>query len=138
MRVLHYSSAAATKTNSSQISDEIRNNSYSRLFRPDCLIAGKEDAANNFGRGMYTIGREVAHSLYDAVRTQAETCTSLGGFFIFHSMAGGTGSGLSTLLLQELANEYSKHHKQELVVYPCPRVNILICILSGRKMAFFF
>lgn len=75
---------------------------------------------------MYTIGREVAHALHQAVRVQAEACSNLAGFFIFHSMAGGTGSGLSTLLLHELANEFAKYFKQELVIYPCPRVRKII------------
>lgn len=90
------------------------------------MISGKEDAANNFGRGMYTIGREIAHTLHHAVRVQVEACSNLAGFFIFHSMAGGTGSGLSTLLLHELANEFAKYFKQELVIYPCPRVSFFV------------
>jgi len=28
------------------------------LFNPDQLITGKEDAANNYARGHYTIGKE--------------------------------------------------------------------------------
>lgn len=76
---------------------------------------------------MYTIGREVSHTLQHAVRVQVEACSNLGGFFIFHSMAGGTGSGLSTLLLHELANEFAKYFKQELVIYPCPRVRYWFC-----------
>ena len=29
---------------------------YRQLFHPEQLISGKEDAANNFARGHYTIG----------------------------------------------------------------------------------
>merc|ERR1712096_241764 len=36
--------------------DEIRNGPYRQLFHPEQLITGKEDAANNYARGHYTIG----------------------------------------------------------------------------------
>ena len=36
--------------------DEIRTGTYRQLFHPEQLISGKEDAANNFARGHYTIG----------------------------------------------------------------------------------
>ena len=39
--------------------DEVRSGSYRQLFHPDQLITGKEDAANNYARGHYTIGREI-------------------------------------------------------------------------------
>eukprot|EP00439_Symbiodinium_sp_Y106_P016046 s1399_g2.t1 len=32
---------------------------YRQLFHPEQLISGKEDAANNFARGHYTIGKEI-------------------------------------------------------------------------------
>jgi tubulin alpha len=31
---------------------------YKQLFNPAQLITGKEDAANNYARGHYTIGKE--------------------------------------------------------------------------------
>ena len=36
--------------------DEVRTGTYRQLFHPEQLISGKEDAANNFARGHYTIG----------------------------------------------------------------------------------
>ena len=40
------------------ILDEIRTGTYKALFSSDHMISGKEDAANNFARGHYTIGKE--------------------------------------------------------------------------------
>ena len=37
--------------------DEVRNGTYRELFHPDKLVSGKEDAANNYARGHYTIGK---------------------------------------------------------------------------------
>jgi tubulin alpha len=36
--------------------DEIRTGTYRNLYHPEQLISGKEDAANNYARGHYTIG----------------------------------------------------------------------------------
>ena len=38
----------------------MRTGTYRQLFHPEQLITGKEDAANNFARGHYTIGKEIA------------------------------------------------------------------------------
>ena len=37
---------------------EIRVGKYRSLYHPEQMITGKEDAANNYARGHYTIGRE--------------------------------------------------------------------------------
>ena len=37
--------------------DEVRTGTYRQLFHPEQLISGKEDAANNYARGHYTIGK---------------------------------------------------------------------------------
>ena len=42
----------------------------------------------------------------EAVRRPAEACDSLQAFMLLHSLGGGTGSGLGTYLLQELADVY--------------------------------
>ena len=38
--------------------DEIRVGEYKDLFHPGQMITGKEDAANNYARGHYTVGKE--------------------------------------------------------------------------------
>ena len=37
--------------------DEIRTGTYRQLFHPEQMITGKEDAANNYARGHYTVGK---------------------------------------------------------------------------------
>ncbi len=39
--------------------DEIRTGTYRQLFHPEQLVTGKEDAANNYARGHYTVGKEI-------------------------------------------------------------------------------
>ena len=48
--------------------DEIRTGTYRSLFSPEMLISGKEDAANNYARGHYTIGRELVDVVLDKIR----------------------------------------------------------------------
>ncbi|KAI9712917.1 MAG: alpha-tubulin [Chrysothrix sp. TS-e1954] len=103
--------------------DEIRTGDMKELFHPEYLISGKEDAANNYARGHYTVGKELVESVMDRIRRVADNCSSLQGFLIFHSFGGGTGSGFGALLLERLATEYAKKSKLEFAVYPAPRVS---------------
>ena len=50
------------------VSDEVRTGTYRQLFHPEQLITGKEDAANNYARGHYTIGREHIDNVMDRIR----------------------------------------------------------------------
>ena len=40
--------------------DEVRTGTYRQLFHPEQLISGKEDAANNYARGHYTMARRLS------------------------------------------------------------------------------
>jgi tubulin alpha len=64
--------------------DEIRTGSYRQLFHPELLISGKEDAANNYARGHYTIGKEMIDGVIDRIRRVA-------GRPISGSVLGGGG-----------------------------------------------
>ncbi|KAG0727718.1 Tubulin alpha-2 chain [Chionoecetes opilio] len=101
--------------------DEVRTGVYRQLFHPEQLISGKEDAANNYARGHYTIGKEVVDLVLDRIRKLAEQCTGLQGFLIFRSFGGGTGSGFASLLMEKLSVEYGKRSKLEIAIYPAPQ-----------------
>ena len=47
--------------------DEIRTGTYRHLFHPENMITGKEDAANNYARGHYTIGKEQIQTTIEKV-----------------------------------------------------------------------
>ena len=94
--------------------------------------SGKEDAANNFARGHYTVGKEIIDTVttlattslqvMERIQKEVELATSLQGFFIFHSFGGGTGSGFTSLLQERLAMEFAKKNKLDFAVYPAPQV----------------
>lgn len=48
--------------------DEVRTGTYRQLFHPEQLITGKEDAANNYARGHYTVGKELIDMVLDRIR----------------------------------------------------------------------
>nr|BAK52334.1 alpha-tubulin [Chilomastix caulleryi] len=102
--------------------DEVRSGAYRQLFHPEQLISGKEDAANNYARGHYTIGKEIVDLVLDRVRKLADNCTGLQGFIIFHSFGGGTGSGFGSLLMERLSVDYGKKSKLEFALYPSPQI----------------
>ncbi len=104
------------------MTDEVRTGTYRQLFHPEQLITGKEDAANNYARGHYTIGKEQIEICLKRIRKLSEQCTGLQGFLIFHSFGGGTGSGFTSLLMERLSNDYGKKAKLTFSVYPAPHI----------------
>lgn len=63
--------------NSFKLLDEIRTGTYKQLFHPEQLINGKEDAANNYARGHYTIGKDIIDVVLDRIRKLSENCLGL-------------------------------------------------------------
>ncbi|XP_055976268.1 tubulin alpha-8 chain [Sorex fumeus] len=106
--------------------DEVRAGTYSQLFHPEQLITGKEDAANNYARGHYTVGKESIDLVLDRIRKLTDACSGLQGFLIFHSFGGGTGSGFTSLLMERLSLDYGKKSKLEFAIYPAPQVSTAV------------
>ena len=102
--------------------DEVRSGVYRSLFHPEQLITGKEDAANNYARGHYTVGKDFIDQIVDRLRKLSEQCTGLQGFLIFRSFGGGTGSGFTSLLMDRLSVDYGKKSKLEFSIYPAPQI----------------
>merc|ERR1711975_7021 len=89
--------------------DEVRTGTYRQLYHPEQLISGKEDAANNYARGHYTVGKEIV----DLV-------------LVFNAVGGGTGSGLYALLLERLSVDYGRKSKLSFTVYPSPQISTAV------------
>uniref|UniRef100_A0AC35UIP7 Tubulin alpha chain n=1 Tax=Rhabditophanes sp. KR3021 TaxID=114890 RepID=A0AC35UIP7_9BILA len=106
--------------------DEIKTSAYKGLFHPEYMISGKEDAANNYARGHYTVGKEIIDKTVDKLRKISDNCTGLQGFLVFHSFGGGTGSGFTSLLMERLSVDFGKKAKLEFSVYPAPQVSTAV------------
>ena len=95
----------------SNVIDDVRNSKYAAMYFKDYYLAGKEDAANNFARGHYTVGKEMIDKFNDRLRKLVDNCYNVQGFVINHSVGGGTGSGLGALILERIAVDYRKKSK---------------------------
>jgi len=103
--------------------DSIRSGPYGSLFRPDNFIFGQSGAGNNWAKGHYTEGAELVDGIMEAIRKEAEQCDVLQGFQTTHSMGGGTGSGMGTLLVSKIKEEYPDRIISTYSVIPSPKVS---------------
>ncbi|KAI8062739.1 tubulin beta chain [Gongronella butleri] len=101
----------------------IRQSDFGRLFRPDNFVHGQDGAGNNWACGYYTDGTDLSDKVMDVVRKEAETVDCLQGFQMAHSLGGGTGSGLGSLLLQRIREEYPDRMLCSYSVVPSPKVS---------------
>jgi len=86
--------------------DTIKSGATGRLFRPDNFVSGQGGAGNSWAKGHYTEGAELVDSVMEVIRKEAEAAECLQGFQLTHSLGGGTGSGLGTLILSKLREEF--------------------------------
>ncbi|CAB4279910.1 unnamed protein product [Prunus armeniaca] len=103
--------------------DSLRTGPYGQIFRPDNFVFGQNGAGNNWAKGHYTEGAELIDSVLDVVRKEAENCDCLQGFQICHSLGGGTGSGMGTLLISKIREEYPDRMMMTFSVFPSPKVS---------------
>ncbi|XP_067868876.1 tubulin beta chain-like isoform X6 [Heterodontus francisci] len=52
--------------------DSVRSGPYGHLFRPDNFVFGRSGASNNWAKGHYTEGAELADSVMDVVRKEVD------------------------------------------------------------------
>jgi len=106
--------------------DDVRTGDYAQMFHPEFLLNGKEDAANNFARGHYTVGKEILDQVNDRLRKLVDNSENVQGFIIHHAVGGGTGSGLGALILERIAVDYRKKSKIGFEIYPSPKISTCI------------
>merc|ERR1712046_193771 len=68
-------------------------------------------------------GAELIDSVLDVVRKEAEGCDCLQGFQMVHSLGGGTGSGMGTLLISKVREEYPDRVMATYSIIPSPKVS---------------
>jgi len=94
-----------------------------KLFNPQNFVFGQSGAGNNWAKGHYTEGAEIVDGVLDATRKEAEQCDCLQGFQLTHSLGGGTGSGMGTLLVSKIREEYPDRIINTFSVIPSPKVS---------------
>lgn len=103
--------------------DSVRGSRIGALFRPDNFIHGNSGAGNNWAKGHYTEGAELVDQVVDRVRNECESCDCLQGFQLVHSLGGGTGSGMGTLLINKIREEYPDRIMNTFSIMPSPKVS---------------
>lgn len=103
--------------------DAVRSGPFGQIFRPDNFVFGQSGAGNNWAKGHYTEGAELVDSVLDVVRKEAESCDCLQGFQLTHSLGGGTGAGMGTLLISKIREEYPDRIMMTFSVVPSPKVS---------------
>ncbi|RKL26191.1 Tubulin gamma chain [Fusarium oxysporum] len=97
----------------------IQTGPYRNIYNPENFYVGKDGvgAANNWGDG-YQSGEAVYEDIMEMIDREADGSDSLEGFMMLHSIAGGTGSGLGSFLLERLNDRFPKKIIQTYSVFP--------------------
>nr|CDS28126.1 beta tubulin [Hymenolepis microstoma] len=103
--------------------DNLRSGTFGEIYNPESIIFGQSGAGNNWARGYYTEGGELIDQVLDVIRKHAESSNCLQGFQMAHSLGGGTGSGMGTLLISKIREEYPDRMIFTYSVIPSPKVS---------------
>lgn len=74
---------------------------------------------------LFIEGAELVDAVLDVVRKESESCDCLQGFQMTHSLGGGTGSGMGTLLISKIREEFPDRIMNTFSVVPSPKVSFI-------------
>jgi tubulin gamma len=94
-------------------------NANQKLFNPENVFVASDGggAGNNWASG-HRQGEEHHEQVIDMIDREADNSDSLEGFVLCHSIAGGTGSGMGSYLLERLNDHFPKKLIQTYSVFP--------------------
>ena len=75
----------------------------SELFDQQQLLYDVSGAGNNWASG-FSQGQKFYEEVFDIIDREADGSDSLEGFVLTHSIAGGTGSGMGSYILEKLSD----------------------------------
>ncbi|PVI04709.1 tubulin-domain-containing protein [Periconia macrospinosa] len=102
-----------------RVLNSIQSSAYKNIYNPENFYIHKDGtgAGNNWGMG-YSMGEQVQEEIIDMIDREADGSDSLEGFMLLHSIAGGTGSGLGSYMLERLNDRFPKKLIQTYSVFP--------------------
>mmetsp|Transcript_27366 Transcript_27366/g.44541 ORF Transcript_27366/g.44541 Transcript_27366/m.44541 type:complete len:454 (-) Transcript_27366:213-1574(-) len=115
----HYIPRAVLLDLEPRVIGSIQNSSFCNLYNPENIYISPEGggAGNNWASG-YAQAEKVQEDVMDMIDREADGSDSLEGFVLCHSIAGGTGSGMGSFLLEKLNDRYPKKLIQTYSVFP--------------------
>lgn len=102
-----------------RVINQIKSGEMRNLYNPENIYMHPEGggAGNNWAVG-YSTAESVAEEVLEMIDREANGSDSLEGFVLCHSIAGGTGSGMGSYLLERLNDRYPKKLIQTYSVFP--------------------
>mmetsp|Transcript_19722 Transcript_19722/g.28144 ORF Transcript_19722/g.28144 Transcript_19722/m.28144 type:complete len:465 (-) Transcript_19722:342-1736(-) len=102
-----------------RVINSIQTSPYRDLYNQENFFIAKEGggAGNNWASG-YRQGSEHEDHVMEMIDREADGSDSLEGFVLCHSIAGGTGSGMGSFLLERLNDHFPKKLIQTYSVFP--------------------
>ncbi|KAJ5126954.1 gamma-tubulin [Penicillium atrosanguineum] len=123
-----------------RVLNNIQTGPYKNIYNPENFFVGQQGigAGNNWGAG-YAAGEGVQEEIFDMIDREADGSDSLEGFMLLHSIAGGTGSGLGSFILERMNDRFPKKLIQTYSVFPDTQsvdvvVNPYNSLLSMRRL----
>ena len=96
------------------------------LFNPASLIHRTEGAGGNFAIGYLGAGREILPEVMARIDGEIERCDNVGGIIVIHSTGGGTGSGLSSLVIEAVKEKNPEIPVLSCAILPSPQVSSVV------------
>lgn len=102
-----------------RVINSIMTGTYAKIFNPENIYVSPHGggAGNNWAAG-YQAGESIIDDLMDMLDREADGSDSLEGFMLLHSIAGGTGSGIGSFLLENINDRFPKKLIQTYSVFP--------------------
>ncbi|CAN6588714.1 unnamed protein product [Malus baccata var. baccata] len=115
----HYVPRAVLLDLEPRVIHSIMSSNYSKLYNPENVYLSKHGggAGNNWASG-FSQGERLQEEVFDILDREAEGGDSLQGFVLCHSIAGGTGSGMGSFILEHLTDRYPKKIIETYSVFP--------------------
>eukprot|EP00736_Rhodelphis_marinus_P007840 Rmarinus@m.10790 len=105
----HYIPRALLLDLEPRVVNSIQNSRYRNLYNPENFFVSEHGggAGNNWASG-YAQAETHEEEIMEIIDREADGSDSLEGFVVCHSIAGGTGSGMGSYLLERLIDRYPK------------------------------
>ncbi|KAH8305418.1 hypothetical protein KR018_004025 [Drosophila ironensis] len=115
----HYIPRAVLIDLEPRVIQSIMTSPYAKLYNPENVFLSKHGggAGNNWASG-FSQGERFQEEIFDILDREADGSDSLEGFVLCHSIAGGTGSGMGSYVLERLSDRFPKKLIQTYSVFP--------------------
>lgn len=102
-----------------RVINTIVNSEYKRLYNRENIYVSKTGggAGNNWASG-YSQGQALSDEVLEILERETENVDSLDAFVLCHSIAGGTGSGMGSFIIEQVKDRFPKKLIQTYSVFP--------------------